>query len=270
MSGLLTLAQEWLYWLSAAALLGATVMLWGRQQARARARMVMAMGFVMLTVAALARWVLTGHPPIFGTFENSIASTWCLAGAVLFGRRLFRVAELPDDFERWFALWIPATLVFGAFFTRTPYPLTISERSLVVDIHVAFAWAGYTVLLAASTIAGLVVARRAHWDSELVDAVMIRAAGVGFAMFTAMIAVGSLYSYLLFADWFKWEMVEAFALAAWLGYSSVLHMRMFFAWRGVRLAWVMLAVLPLLIGTFWVWSIFTGTYHYFEIPEIRA
>lgn len=270
MIGLLTSAQEWLYWLSAAVLVASVVMMWIPRPVRVSAPALMRLGLLLLTVSVVMRWVVTGHPPIFGTFENSIASTWCIVVGVLFGRRAFRVAELPDDFERWFSLWIPVTLAFGAFFTRTPYPLTISERSIMVDIHVVFAWAGYTLLIAASTIAGLVVARRDGWDSEPADAVMVRAAGVGFAMFTAMIALGSFYSYLLFADWFKWEIVESFALAAWLGYSSVLHVRMFFAWRGTRLAWVLLMVLPLLLGTFWVWSIFTRTYHHFEIPEIRA
>lgn len=266
----LVYAQEVLYWVAFATLLLASALLWVSSVGAARGRRVMLAGATLLLAAAVVRWIVTGHPPIFGTFENSIASAWCIAMLIVFGRRTALLRDVPQDFERWFSLWLPVTLVFGATFTRVPYPLTISERSLVVDVHVIFAWAAYTVLLAAATAAVLVVAKRPGWEADAPERLMARGTGLGFALFTAMLALGSLYSYLLFADWFKWEMVEAFALATWLGYSSVLHVHMFFRWRGTKLAWAMLGVLPLLIGTFWVWSIYSGTYHHFEIPEIKA
>jgi len=266
----LTIVQEALYWAAAIVLLAATVAFWLEDRVAGRARQIMLAGSCLLLASAIARWIVTGHPPIFGTFENSIASAWAISMVVVFGRRLSYVRALPADFERWFAFWIPLTLGFGLFFTRTPYPLTISERSIIVDIHVLFAWLAYTALLLTSTVALLVVTRRKGWEGSAVDDVLVRGAGVGFALFTVMLGVGSLYSYLLFADWFRWEIVEAFAVAAWLGYASVLHAHMFFGWRGRKLAWVVLVVLPLLIGTFWVWSFYSTTYHHFEIPEIKA
>lgn len=266
----LTVVQEVVYWVASACMVAGVIAMWAPSGFARHSRSLLVIGVVSMFISVVVRWTVTGHPPIFGTFENSIAAAWSIAVAVLWGRKWGPLHDVPDDFERWFSLWIPVALLFGLFFSRTPYPLTISERSFIIDVHVLFAWAAHTVLLAASTAAALIVARRPGWDSAAADSVVVRGAGLGFALFTVMIAVGSLYSYLLFADWFKWEMVEAFAAAAWLGYSSVLHAFMFFRWRGSRLAWAMLIVMPLMLGTFWVWSIYSGTYHNFDIPEIRA
>jgi ABC-type transport system involved in cytochrome c biogenesis permease subunit len=72
------------------------------------------------------------------------------------------------------------------------------------------------------------------------------------------------YSLMLFSDWYRWQLVEAFAAAAWVAYSMLLHARLMFGWRGRKLAWFAVALVPLMVGTFWVWSVYPGTYHYFE------
>lgn len=222
----------------------------------------------VLTLSIAARWIVSTHPPIFGTFENSIAAAWCVGLAALLLDSGFR--GLPRSLLKYTAPWAPVALVFGAFFERDPFPLTISERSLLVDIHVLFAWGAHTVLLAASSVAIVVLFGRAEEFEGYADDIMFRGAGVGFALLTLMIAVGSAYSFLLFADWFRWELVETFAAATWLAYGLVLHAAMMFRWRGKPLAWAILAVLPLTIGLFWTWSIYSGTYHHFEIPLFRA
>jgi ABC-type transport system involved in cytochrome c biogenesis permease subunit len=163
----------------------------------------------------------------------------------------------------------PVTVAFGLLFSRAPYPLTISERSILVDVHVAFAWAAYALLLracvtATRTLLGI------HADGDADDRVMLRATGLGFTMFTGLMIVGAVYSFQLFTRFFSWEVVETLSVAAWLAYSVVLHQRLFFGWRGRRFAWLVLATLPLLLAAYWTWSVFAGTYHFFEITEIHA
>lgn len=265
----LELTHEIPYWVAVALLLGLVVALWAERYRR-WAQTLALVGLAALTISIVPRWIQTGHPPIFGTYENTIAAVWSLVAVILV---LVRLCESDADryLVKTLSIWIPPLLVAGWFFDRSPYPLTISERSLLVDIHVLFAWSAHTALLVASAAAISAIVRSAradetaHWDS-----IMFRAVGYGFAALTIMLAVGSLYSYLLFGDWYKWELVEAFAAASWIAYASVLHSAMMFSWRGKRLGWAILAVLPLMIATFWVWSFYAGTYHHFEIPAIRA
>lgn len=265
----LRIAHDILYWTSVAALFGGVVATWLPALSLWSGRLL-TVGFVTLTAAIVPRWIAVGHPPIFGTFENSIAAVWFLLVAIgLFMRS--SDAETAPALARGLTLWIVPLLCLGWFFDRTMYPLTISERSLLVDIHVLFAWTAHTALLVASTAAILVIRRGTDQPAEgRWDALLFRSVGYGYAALTLMLAVGATYSYLLFGSWYKWEMVESFAAAAWLGYAVVLHAAMTFGWRGRRLAWSLLSVLPLMLGTFWVWSFYAGTYHHFEIPAIKA
>lgn len=265
----LELTHEVPYWVAVAALLGLVAALWLNRYRRLVPALAL-IGFAALTMAIVPRWIQTGHPPIFGAYENTIAAVWALV-AVMLVLLKSRESDADKYLVKVLAVWIPPLLVGGWFFDRTPYPLTISERSLLVDIHVLFAWSAHTALLVASGAAISAIARASredeapHWD-----AIMFRAVGYGFAALTVMLAVGSIYSYLLFGDWYKWELVEAFAAASWVAYAIVLHSAMMFSWRGKRLAWAVLSILPLMLATFWVWSFYAGTYHHFEIPAIRA
>ncbi len=263
------LAHTVTYWIAIALFAGAIASTW-ISAFDSRTRPLLLAGFVVLSASAVMRWAVTGHPPIFGTYENSIAAAWSLVLFLLLLDREGSRMPLPEPLGRYLLLWIVPIFTIGLFFDQTPFPLTISERSIVVDVHVLFAWLAHTLLLAASTAAILVLARKTTGEQRTWDDLMFRGAGLGFATLTVMIAVGSVYSYLLFAEWFKWEIVETFAAAAWLAYSLVLHAAMMFRWRGRKLAWAVLLVLPLMLGLFWVWSFYSGTYHYFEIPAIRA
>lgn len=237
----------------------------------ANAYRVLVAGFGILTVSLVARWMVTGHPALFGTFENAAAATWFIVGVVLIDRYRLSNRVLPGRLAPALAAWTILILGFGAFFNPDPYPLTISERSIFIDIHVLIAWLAHTVLLIGGTAALLQVTHMVgDIDEDDMHQIVFRGAGVGLALFSAMIAVGSFYDFLLFSNWFTWEVVEVFAVAAWIAYALVIHAVMFFGWRGQRLAWAMLAATVLMLGTFWVWSFYSDTYHHFEIPALRA
>lgn len=226
-------------------------------------------GLVLQVVSAGARWSVTGHPPIFGTFENTIAASWAVATVVIW--RMVRLRSDEDPvLTRLLLAWVVALLGYGLFFPRTPYPLTISERSLFIDVHVLFAWMAFAMLLTASMAGVVRVLPGSGDDRPLLDETTIRGLGLGFALLTAMLAVGSIYSYILFGDWYRWELVGASAMAAWLGYGASLHAHLMFGWRGRRIAWCAIAMLPLLLVVFWSWSLFSSTYHFFDIAVIKA
>lgn len=222
----------------------------------------------LLTASAAMRWFAAGHPPMFGTYENTVTAALALAVTALAVDLRTRGGRIADA-GRAVAVWVPVQIAYGAFFSTAAYPLTISERSLLVDVHVGFAWAAYALVALGSMVAlGVVLPGRGGDDDA--DAAVVRTAGLGFLMLTVMMAVGAVYSWMLTADWYPWEMVGTLTAAAWLGYAAVLHARIMFGWRGRRLAWAMLAVLPVTVAAFWVWSIYAGTYHHFDIAVIRA
>lgn len=268
MSTQLTAVHIAAYW-SGFGLLVAQTMLYLSRNTRRRALPVGIMGFALLLVAAAARWIETGHPPIFGGYENSLAAALSVGFAAIILHSRWGRSRAPEPLAGALSLWALPLLIVGLFFDRTPLPLTISERSLLVDVHVLFAWGAHAVLLTAATAAVLLLVYPGI-DRVGLQSVMFRSTGMGFASLTLMIAVGSVYSFLLFSDWYRWEIVETLAAASWLAYASVVHAVMFFGWRERKLAWVILAVTPLLIITFWSWNFYAGTYHHFEVPDIRA
>jgi ABC-type transport system involved in cytochrome c biogenesis permease subunit len=161
-------------------------------------------------------------------------------------------------------------LLWGIRYRTEAVPLTISEQSLWVDVHVVFAWLAFTSLLAASTMSLVGLLRRTPEPDEVARADTLgRLLMVGLLSLTALIVLGSWVLYLLFGTFWKWEIVETLSLVAWVGYGLCVHVRLFHSWRGRKLYWSVLAVLPVLLLAFWVWSVFPDTYHYFDIPLVR-
>lgn len=219
--------------------------------------------------ALVTRSIVSGHLPIFGTFENTLTAAWAIMATAAFFSWRFPVAR---EVWRWAAPWALALLLFGTRFRAEPVPLTISEQSLWVDAHVLFAWVAFVALVGASTLAILRLAGRSPFAlaAEDADDLLGRLVLLGFLGLTVMLALGSLYLYVLFAVFWRWEVVETLSLLAWLGYGMIAHARLFYRMGGRRLALAVVAVLPLLLLAFWIWSVFPGTFHFFDIPLVRS
>jgi len=168
-------------------------------------------------------------------------------------------------------LWPLALMVYGTGFRSEPVALTISEQSVMVDIHVLFAWTAFVCLLGATTVSllrllGRLPTGRADEDTErLHDRLLL----IGYLAFTAMLTIGALYLWVLFATLWRWEIVGTLSLLAWLLYGLLIHGRLFYRWRGPWYDAGVVAVLPVLVLAFWIWSVFPGTYHFFDIPLLR-
>ena len=224
---------------------------------------------VAVGLAGLAtRSAAAGHLPIFGTFENTYTSSWFLLAAALLGRTTswWRRAWLLA------APWAAALLVYGAFFRSEVLPLTISELSWWVDVHVALAWLAFVPLLAAGTLGLAIALKRAPDQAELdlMETRAVRLVGSGFIIFSAMLAIGSWYLYVLFGEFWRWEIVETLSLIVWLECAIIAHGRLFWRWQGRTLGLWLLALLVTALLAYWVWSVFPGTYHYFDIPLLRS
>ena len=209
------------------------------------------------------RWRLAGHLPLFGTYESSLS----LAVAVLLASALARFLY-PRPVGTWPVACCATALVVahGLSFDATAYPLTISERSWVVDVHAFLAWAAFGGLLVNAGFALLRLTGRFR-DEARIDRLLALSLSLGFLLHTSMLVSGSFYKFLLFGHAWSFDPIETLGLVAWIAYGTLLHMHLFAGWDGHRLArWCVGVFVLLLISYrgivyFPAWS----TYHIFDM-----
>jgi len=234
-------------------------------------------GLALLTTGIVLRWIGIGHPPIFGSWENAMAASWFLVVGVLVASAVWREWRFVG-----LGLYPGAvlTIVWGLRFNTNRIDLTISERSLWVDLHVLVAWSAYVVLAMMLCAALLSIARssekkrgrslrllRALPDAGWTDDLVAASTGWSFVGFTGVIVSGAWYSYLLFGETWRWDTVEVLALVVWLVLGLALHLRLFYGWRGARLAAVLSFGYVGVLAVYWVLALVPyASYHFFELP----
>lgn len=229
----------------------------------ARVRTAILLGFAAHTAAIVIRWIAVGHPPVFGTFEAALADSWAVAGLTLVV--LLRFGELREvplvSLPMVLLLW-----THGLGFNRKHFPLTISERSLWIDLHAFAAWVAFASYVLAFVLA-LFVLLPWRRPTEVLDEHMFRFTTWGFVAQSVMMASGAYYGFLLFGEWWRWDPVESLALVAWLAYALVIHLRLFFGWRYRRGAWATVASTLVLVASYKVIPHLPAgsTYHIFDL-----
>ena len=211
--------------------------------------------------AWLLRWRAAGHLPIFGTWESALSlATTVLLAALLAERAAVSVPVWPLTTGVATVL-----LAHGWFYDPTVFPLTISERSWVVDVHAFVAWAAFGCL---AVNAALASSRLRHREAGAAgDRPLAFTLGLGFALHSAMLASGSFYKFLLFGTAWSFDPIETLGVVAWVGYGTLLHLHRMAGWGGRRLAGWCLGLFVVLIVSyraivyFPAWS----TYHIFDM-----
>lgn len=250
------------------ALAATSLSLLGRRDRRllAYGRLAVTVGAGVATAGLIHRTVVSGHLPLFGTFENTYAATGFL---LVLSAAVAQKKWIGRDAWRLLVPWAIVFLLWGIRYRTLPTPLTISEQSIWVDIHVLFAWLAHSVLLWGSTLAVVrLVGRSRGPRPEAEDQLLFMLLSVGYVFLTVMINLGAWYLFVLFATFWRWEIVGVSAAAVWLGYSLLIHGRLLHGVKGAALdRYTVLMLVPLLF-MFWVWSMFPDTYHFFDIPLV--
>jgi ABC-type uncharacterized transport system permease subunit len=157
-----------------------------------------------------------------------------------------------------------ALLAHGLGFDASLFPLTISERSWIVEVHAIVAWAAYGCLAVNAAVA---LSLRWSGDTPAVRRLLAFTLGLGFLLHSAMLASGSFYKFLLFGSAWSFDPIETLGLVVWLSYGTLLHLHRLAGWDGRRLAgwclslFVLLTVSYRAIVYFPAWS----TYHIFDM-----
>ncbi|MEE9613347.1 MAG: cytochrome c biogenesis protein CcsA [Thermodesulfobacteriota bacterium] len=241
---------------------------WGRWGASVSTCRALCLSILLLHgLFAALRWAATSHPPILGTFEETMAASWAIALFTLLIDRELRLAPFTIPF----ALLI---CLYGLSFDVGGKPLVISEQSLWVYFHALFAWIawGFYVLGFASA-AALLIGRR--WEGVVsgegfFERVLLNCLLNGFIAHTVMFVLGSYYSSRLHGSWWVWDPVEYLFVVSWFVYAVAIHGRVFYGWKTMRVAvwfvWGFAASLLLYWGlVYFPWA----TYHVFD-PEMKV
>jgi ABC-type transport system involved in cytochrome c biogenesis permease subunit len=239
---------------------------WFRRDSQVLGRVAGGLGLICLGLGVatwIVRWTVAGHIPLFGTYESSLS----LAVAILLGGLLaMRRSSGPAGLWPVVTGTTAAIVAHGLGFDPTPYALTISERSWVVDIHAIVAWAAFGTLTVNAAFALLRVVGRSTNETRC-DRALTFTLSLGFILHSGMLASGSFYKFLLFGKVWSFDPIETLGFVAWIAYGTLLHMHLFAGWKGRRLANWCLALFVLLVISyrgivyFPAWS----TYHIFDM-----
>ncbi len=133
-------------------------------------------------------------------------------------------------------------------------PLIPALQSYWMKIHVPANFVGYGAFALASMVGvaylcashGLLASRLP--SVAVLDDLMYRAIGIGFAFFTVATILGALWAAEAWGTYWQWDPKETWALIVWLNYAAWLHMRLTKGLRGAVLAWW--AIIGLLVTSF--------------------
>lgn len=230
---------------------------------------LIAAGLGLETVYIVWRWSLISHPPVFGTFENGLASSWFMVVLGLMAGRKIKTGLIY--------LLTPlsalAVLAYSIKFSHLLFPLTISETSLWVDFHVVFAWLAFSSIGLAAGIGLLLV--RPGLDRfgfglpapNLLEDWLVKYTTYAFITMTITITSGSYYALLVFGRWWKWDPIESLSLILWLFLALTIHLKRSFGWKGSQLAWLVWLGMITAIAAYWLllYFPFSVSYHIFDI-----
>lgn len=225
-------------------------------------------GLVSHTVSLVLRAISINHLPLFGTYENSQVAGWVIVFITLIIYR--RYPNLKNISVVTF-LWSLLMVLWSLKFNRHLIPLTISEQSLWVDFHVLFAWMAFGSFFTAWALALFYLMKkgnriRIRMEPEELSELQLKFLFFGFITYTIMIALGSVYEYLLFGKWWQWDIVETISLILWILYGLILHLKLFYKNRDKLAAWLTLITpLGLFISYLGLTSLKIITFHNFDL-----
>lgn len=225
-----------------------------RQQMTRWAVAATSIGLLAHSITVGARWTVTGHPPLMGDYESSLARAWFVIGVYLFlqwrrpNLRVIGTVVVPFS-----------VLMMGYGFMRVPRlePLLPPFQSYWLWVHVSFAWMTYAAFVVAGGMAGLYLWRRRRTHNSIggntevplaiLDDLSYRLITCGFIAASAMLVSGAIWANSTWGSYWSWDPIQVWALLSWLVYGVYIHLRATMGWRETRAAWLAVANLATVI-----------------------
>lgn len=222
----------------------------------------MVIGFLFQLTTITTRWIITGHPPVYGVYEQVLINS--LAILIVF---LILCRRYPN--MNIFGVGVGAIALFmlghGIMSGVQKGELAAPYKSNWLWVHVGFGQLAYGSFIISSVIAvGYLLKDRAvnlerhnrGIFSKLpklstMDELILKFVALGFVGHTGMIISGSIWASSLWGSYWSWEPLQTWSLIAWLIYGVFLHLRITLGWKGRRAAWMALFALVSIMFVFW-------------------
>lgn len=208
------------------------------------------------------RWFYAGHPPLLGTFEQSLSATFAL---LLFARYFDRTFKYTSyAFHYVFVIYI-----YGLFFSKMVRPEISTEVTFWTYFHVTFAWTAFG-FLTFSFFAALSILfqdnKSEYFEDPSTQKLLITGLVFGFSAFTIMFFFGSYFASRVLGSWWKFDPAHLLFLSAWLIYTIPLHGALFFNWKNKVISWWIFLAYIVTFVLYWGLIYFNDiTFHIFDI-----
>lgn len=217
-------------------------------------------GFITQTLSMGVRWHAVKHPPVKGTYENSMLGSWFMLASFLSIAHRYRrvlvsgVVVMPMVF-----------LMIGNGVMGRPVlePLSPPYRSNWLWLHVFFAWVAYGAFCIGAVMGavflmkersekkgGLAGFRDRLPGKEVMNDLTLRTIIFGFVALTVEIGAGAIWAYGLWGRYWGWDPIETWSLITWLVYGTYIHLGVTLGWKGRKMAWLAIVALFFVFITF--------------------
>lgn len=227
-------------------------------------------GFIMSTITMGARWIITGHPPVMRTYENSMMGSWFIILIFMFFRRWNRPMEMLG------VVIMPIVLLMigkGVMASPVLEPLSPPFKSNWLWLHVFFAWIAYGAFCMGAG-QGLLYLLKERLEKKgietgflarlpalpILNDLMLKVVIFGFVALTVEVGAGALWAYDLWGRYWGWDPIETWSLVTWLTYGTYIHLGATLGWKGTRMAWLAIFALSFVFITFGGIAYFGGVH----------
>lgn len=220
---------------------------------------LLAAGFVVHFISALARYFEAGYTPITNIYESLSFLALCVAGFYIYIRRAYRVQMVGSII----APLVSLIVIMSLNFPSEIKPLIPVLRSAWLPVHAVLSFLGNGIFVVGFFISllYLVIEKEikrkksfpfsARFPSlETLDRINYRCMSLGFPFLTAGIITGSIWAGFAWGSYWRWDPKETWSLITWIVYAILFHNRLALGWRGRKTAYMMILGFFLVLFTF--------------------
>lgn len=199
---------------------------------------VIALGFVLHTVALVVRGIGAGRLPLTNQYEFATSFAWgiCLC---------FLVFLWKYQFQALGAFVTPVIFIiigYAAMQSREVRDLMPALRSNWLGIHVSCAIISYGSFGVSFAVSLMYLLRKKmqgnkFWEEHIpeerkLDLISYRAVSLGFLFLTFVIVTGAIWAERAWGSYWSWDPKETWSLITWIIYAIYLHLRLSRGWKG--------------------------------------
>lgn len=216
-------------------------------------------GFLIHSIAILARCYESGYAALISLHESLSFFAWAVVGSYLYIHTRYKAKNLGA-----FAIPIAAiSMIASSSLPSAIVQLPPVLKSYWLPIHAILSFLAYGILslAACAGIMYLIQERQIKKKKfgafykrlpslELLDRINYRCLTIGFPLLTLGILTGSLWARQAWGAHWQWDPKETWSFITWLLYAALLHERLAVGWRGRRAAIMAIIGLGALLFTF--------------------